>query len=133
MVISLLINIPYFQMVEMVPVHIKSILLVTVLFVAFHITEAQFNGMVIDCQPKTVQHLVTKNSCTPENIFIKICEGTCRSLSEIQMNKPLYNVLCECCKHTGLEYINVYLACGNTKQIARIPSVTGCKCKVCSS
>ncbi|KXJ18615.1 hypothetical protein AC249_AIPGENE8930 [Exaiptasia diaphana] len=121
------------MIVKMVPMHFKSILLVTVLFSALHINEAQFNGMIIDCKPRKVPHLVQRNSCTSKEIFIEICEGTCRSLTAILMNKPLHNVLCECCKHTGLEYRNVELSCGGRKEIERIPSVTGCQCKVCSS
>lgn len=118
---------------KMVPMALKIMLSVLVVLVALHFTTAQFDGMVIDCRPKTVPHQVTEAGCTPKDIFVNICEGTCRSLSEILMQRPWHNTLCQCCRTDVLENIPVQLDCGNEKLIHNVPSVKSCKCKKCQS
>jgi len=112
---------------------LKTVLALGIVFGALHFSTAQFGGMKIDCKQRTVPHLVSDSGCTSKQINVNICEGTCRSLSEILMKRPWYNTYCQCCKQTGLDYIPVELGCGNTKRIFNIPSVKGCSCKACSS
>ena len=113
---------------------LKSLIGVAVVFVAIHIASAQFIGMTVECKPKTIAHLVSYTGCTSRQISLDICEGTCRSLSEILMQKPWYAAVCQCCKRTSVVVRKVELSCNyGSSKIVNVPSVAGCKCQLCRS
>lgn len=110
---------------------LKILTSMVLLLAVIQVIAAQFDGMKIECKLKDVTRTVSRTGCTPKQVVVSACEGTCRSLSAILMKDPWYETLCECCKRTGTNKKRVSLNCKGSSHTEEVLSASSCKCQRC--
>nr|XP_043901345.1 SCO-spondin [Solea senegalensis] len=96
----------------------------------------QFPGEpVAECQRYTQVRNITKGSCRLDNVEVSFCRGRCLSRTDVILEEPYLQSVCECCSYrldpdTPVHFLSLQCENGESEPVV-LPVIHSCECTSC--
>lgn len=90
---------------------------------------------VPECLRYTQVRNITKGDCHLDNVEVSFCRGRCLSKTDVILEEPYLQSVCECCSYrldpeTPVRFLNLRCPSGDSEPVV-LPNIHSCECTSC--
>ncbi|XP_072306545.1 SCO-spondin [Eucyclogobius newberryi] len=88
-----------------------------------------------ECLRYTQLRNITKGECSLDNVEVSFCRGRCLSKTDVTLEEPYLESLCECCSYrldpdTPVRFLSLQCPSGDSEPVV-LPVIHSCECTSC--